>query len=91
MLKSITQGQYFTADASMGNEQYNDGYATGMQDLVELQPAMLEAVIRGYFGVDLRLMEDLVTISPGPGVWYDRDFYFVTRGEGVTVKRNFEK
>ena len=33
---------------------------------------------------------DLVTISPGPGVWYERDFYFVTRGEGVTVKRNFE-
>ena len=34
---------------------------------------------------------DLVTISPGPGVWYERDFYFVTRGEGVTVKRNFEE
>ena len=33
---------------------------------------------------------DLVTISPGPGVWYERDFYFVTRGEGVTVKRDFE-
>ena len=33
---------------------------------------------------------DLVTISPGPGVWYYTDFYFVTRGEGVTVKRNFE-
>ena len=72
MLKSITQGQYFTADASMGNEQYNDGYATGMQDLVELQPAMLEAVIRGYFGVDLRLMEDLVTISPNlPTEWVE--------------------
>jgi len=33
---------------------------------------------------------DLVTISVGPGVWYENDFYFVTRGEGVTVKRNFE-
>merc|ERR1711957_906390 len=33
---------------------------------------------------------DLVTISPGPGVWYENDFYFVTRGEGVTVKRAFE-
>jgi len=33
---------------------------------------------------------DLVTISPGPGVWYENDFYLVTRGEGVTVKRNFE-
>ena len=33
---------------------------------------------------------DLVTISPGPGVWFDKDFYFVTRGEGLTVKRNFE-
>lgn len=33
---------------------------------------------------------DLVTISPGPGVWYEADFYFVTRGEGVTVKRNFD-
>ena len=28
-----------------------------------------------------------VTISPGPGMWYEKDFYFVTRGEGVTVKR----
>jgi len=33
---------------------------------------------------------DLVTISPGPGVWYEKDFYFVTSGEGVTVKRNFD-
>jgi len=33
---------------------------------------------------------DLVTISPGPGMWYENDFYFVTRGEGVTVKRNFD-
>lgn len=33
---------------------------------------------------------DLVTISPGAGVWYDSDFYFVTRGEGICVKRNFE-
>ena len=33
---------------------------------------------------------DLVTVSPGPGVWYERDFYFVTRGEGLTVKRGFE-
>jgi hypothetical protein len=33
---------------------------------------------------------DLVTISPGAGVWYEKDFYFVTRGEGLTLKRNFE-
>jgi len=33
---------------------------------------------------------DLVTISPDHGVWYESDFYFVTRGEGITVKRNFE-
>merc|ERR1711957_1085478 len=33
---------------------------------------------------------DLVTISPGPGVWYENDFYFVTSGEGVTVKRAFD-
>jgi len=33
---------------------------------------------------------DLVTISPGAGVWYEKDLYFVTRGEGLTVKRNFE-
>jgi photosystem II stability/assembly factor-like uncharacterized protein len=34
---------------------------------------------------------DLVTISPGPGAWFEKDFYFVTRGEGLTVKRNFEE
>jgi hypothetical protein len=33
---------------------------------------------------------DIVTVSPGSGVWYEKDFYFVTAGEGVTVKRNFE-
>ena len=33
---------------------------------------------------------DLVTISTGPGVWFEKDFYFVTQGQGVTVKRNFE-
>ena len=32
---------------------------------------------------------DIVTISPGAGVWYEKDFYFVTRGEGVCVKRDF--
>jgi hypothetical protein len=33
---------------------------------------------------------DLVTISPGSGVWYDTDFYLVSSGEGITVKRDFE-
>jgi len=33
---------------------------------------------------------DVVTNSPGPVVWYDKDLYWVTRGEGVMVKRNFE-
>ena len=33
---------------------------------------------------------DLATLSTGTGVWYESDFYFVTQGEGVTVKRNFE-
>ena len=70
MLKSVTMGQYFTSSATMANEQFNDGYATGMEDLVELQPAMLEAVIRGYYGLDLRLMEDLITIAPNlPSQW----------------------
>ena len=31
------------------------------------------------------------TIWVHDGVWYDKDFYLVTRGEGVTVKRNFEE
>ena len=34
---------------------------------------------------------DIVSISPGAGVWYDEDFYFVTSGEGVMVKRGFDK
>ena len=33
---------------------------------------------------------DLVTISPGDAAWFEKDLYFVTRGEGVTVKRGFE-
>jgi len=34
---------------------------------------------------------DLVTMSPSHGRWYDSDFYLVTYGEGVMVKRNFEE
>jgi len=34
---------------------------------------------------------DLVTISPNNGVWYDTDFYLVSAGEGIAVKRDFEK
>jgi len=33
---------------------------------------------------------DLATIGMGHGRWYDSDFYLVTRGEGIIVKRNFE-
>ena len=33
---------------------------------------------------------DLATISTGHGRWYESDFYLITRGEGVVVKRNFE-
>ena len=33
---------------------------------------------------------DIITVSPGQGVWYEKDFYFVTAGGGITVKRNFE-
>ena len=33
---------------------------------------------------------DMTTISVGHGRWYESDFYIITAGEGVTVKRNFE-
>jgi photosystem II stability/assembly factor-like uncharacterized protein len=33
---------------------------------------------------------DLVTISLGDGVWYETDFYIVSGGEGILVKRGFE-
>ena len=33
---------------------------------------------------------DLATISTGHGRWYESDFYLITQGEGVIVKRNFE-
>jgi len=33
---------------------------------------------------------DMVTISLGQGVWYEKDFYLVTGGEGILVKRNLE-
>ena len=32
----------------------------------------------------------LVTMGPGAANWYEGDFYLVTRGEGVTVKRGFD-
>jgi len=33
---------------------------------------------------------DIVTISLGHAVWYEKDFYIISAGEGVMVKRNFE-
>ena len=33
---------------------------------------------------------DLATVSMGHGRWYESDFYVVTQGEGVIVKRKFE-
>ena len=33
---------------------------------------------------------DLATISMAHGRWYESDFYIITQGEGVIVKRNFE-
>jgi len=33
---------------------------------------------------------DLVTISLGIAVWYEKDLYMTSGGEGVVVKRNFE-
>lgn len=34
---------------------------------------------------------DLVTISPGPVVFYEKDLYWVTHGEGIVVKRGFDQ
>ena len=33
---------------------------------------------------------DLVTLSVGHAVWYESDYYLITQGEGVIVKRDFE-
>eukprot|EP01052_Picozoa_sp_SAG31_P005035 SAG31_NODE_216_length_20053_cov_9.223815_4_plen_853_part_00 len=56
----------------MSRLEYNDGYATGMMDLVELQPAMLEAVVRGYFGISMELLHNRITIQPNlPTEWIE--------------------
>jgi len=78
-----------------------DGRLSWSGGTLVLHGVDLSAVGRGQYGTSVWRSSDdgdewvdetgdLVTISPGPGVWYERDFYFVTRGEGVTVKRNFE-
>jgi hypothetical protein len=33
---------------------------------------------------------DIVTVSMGMGYWYEKDYYLVTAGEGIIVRRNFE-
>jgi hypothetical protein len=33
---------------------------------------------------------DIVTVSMGHGYWYEKDYYLVTSGEGIIVRRNFE-
>eukprot|EP00035_Acanthoeca_spectabilis_P033979 m.26396 g.26396 ORF g.26396 m.26396 type:complete len:751 (+) comp6302_c0_seq1:567-2819(+) len=35
--------------------------------------------------------DDLATISPCAGVWFDTDFYLSSSGEGIVVKRNLEQ
>ena len=33
---------------------------------------------------------DLVTMSPSSAVWWDKDFYLSSAGEGIMVKRGAE-
>jgi len=33
---------------------------------------------------------DIITVSMGMGCWYEKDYYLVTSGEGIIVRRNFE-
>ena len=33
---------------------------------------------------------DIITVSMGMGYWYEKDYYLVTAGEGIIVRRNFE-
>jgi hypothetical protein len=33
---------------------------------------------------------DIITVSMGHGCWYEKDYYLVTGGEGIIVRRNFE-
>jgi hypothetical protein len=79
-----------------------DGSLSWSGKTLVLHGVDLSAISRGAYGTtvwksgdDGETWEDetgdLVTISPGPGVWYEKDFYFVTRGEGICVKRDFEK
>eukprot|EP01065_Artemidia_motanka_P022175 TRINITY_DN26387_c0_g1_i1.p1 TRINITY_DN26387_c0_g1~~TRINITY_DN26387_c0_g1_i1.p1 ORF type:complete len:715 (+),score=187.00 TRINITY_DN26387_c0_g1_i1:2010-4154(+) len=70
MYKTITEGQYFTPDATMGSVQYNDGYAMGFKHMVEMQPGMLEGAIAGFYGVRARFLDDLLVLRPSiPGHW----------------------
>eukprot|EP01047_Picozoa_sp_COSAG01_P088577 COSAG01_NODE_20906_length_928_cov_2.230398_1_plen_117_part_00 len=36
-------------------------------------------------------VDDLVTMSPASAVWYDKDFYLSSAGEGIMLKRDAEK
>jgi len=78
-----------------------DGSLSWSGNTLVLHGVDLSAISRGEYGTAVWKSTndgddwtdetgDLVTISPGPGVWYEKDFYLVTRGEGLTVKRNFE-
>jgi len=88
-------GPLFKYGASM------DGSLSWSGKTLVLHGVDLGAVARGEYGTSVWKScddgdtwtdetGDLVTISPGPAEWYENDFYFVTRGEGVTVKRNFD-
>jgi hypothetical protein len=67
-----------------------DGSISWSGNTLVLSGVDLSAIDRGAYGTSVWKSSDdgetwtdetadLVTISPGPGVWYDKDFYFVTR------------
>jgi hypothetical protein len=69
-LQTICNTLYTSDSATLRHTTLEDGTGCGMQQLIEMEPQLLQAVIDGLFGIAPDLGENLLTIRPAlPGHW----------------------
>ena len=69
-LKSITETAYRSDTATLYHGMANDGTGRGMNQLIELEPMVMLAVVEGIFGAEPAFGDNLLVLRPHlPGHW----------------------
>ena len=69
-LKSITETAYKSDTATLYHGMANDGTGRGMNQLIELEPMVMLAVVEGVFGAEPAFGENLLVLRPNlPSHW----------------------